>query len=349
MKRQLRNYLASAFLALPAAATLVALPVAAIAQPAPEVRSLEIEADGPVQPGTMLTFTLEGTPRSQASVRIRDLRVNIPLRETRRGVYVGSYTIKRGDRVDPAAGIRASLENGNRRATANYELAELLPQRAGPTPPPRVAEPRIERFGMAPVERIEPGEELRFALEGTPGSTAVIDLPGVRNNLELREVRPGFYEGSYTIRRSDDFNPNRPIVATLRNGERTATATMNPAGGRPGAADNRPPPPPPPSYADTRAPTLTFLVPDDGATVPLGTSVHVAATFEDFGGSGVVPRSVRLIVSGRDVTQATTITLESLSYWGVLPPGRHTVEVTARDAAGNAMRKSWGFNVAPAR
>lgn len=350
MKQHLRNCIASAFLALPAAATLVALPGTAVAQPAPEVRSLEAVADGPVAPGTMLTFTMEGTPRSTARVRLRGLRESIALRETRRGVYVGSYTIKRGDRIEPDSGIRATLVSGNRTAAADYEMAELLPQRPLPLPPPVAQAPRIERFGMAPVERIEPGADLRFALEGTPGATAVVDLPGIRDDIEMREVRPGYYEGRYTIRRSDDFNPNRPIVATLRNGDRVVTATLNPAGGgRPGA-DNRPPVEPRgPTYGDNRAPTLTFLVPEDGATVPAGPSVHVAGTFEDFGGGGVVPRSVQVIVSGRNVTQQTEISLTSFSYWGALPPGRHTVEVTGRDAAGNAMRKTWGFNVAPAR
>ena len=353
MKQQLRNYVTCALLALPAAATLVALPVTAFAQPAPEVRSLAVEADGPGEPGTMLTFTLEGTPRSQATVRIRELRANIALRETRRGVYVGSYTLKRGEQLDATAGVRASLESGNRRATANYELAELLPQQTAPVvvAPPRVADPRIERFGMGPIERIEPGEDLRFALEGTPGGIASVDLPGVRNDVALREVRPGFYEGGYTLRRSDDFNPNRPIVATLRNGDRVVSANLNPAGNRPGAGadfrpngDNRPDSNPRSPYGDNRAPTLTFLDPPDGATVPAGLSGHFAATFEDFGGSGVVPRSVRVLLSGRDVTQQVVITSESISYWGPIPPGRHTVEVTGRDAAGNELRKSWNFN-----
>ena len=341
MNKQLRNYVASALLLLPAAATLVALPSTAMAQAAPEVRALDATADGRIEPGTMITFTLEGTPRSQASVRIRGMRENITLRETQRGIYVGRYTIKRGDRIDADSKVRASLESGGRVASANYDLDELLPPpRASlPPPPPRVVEPRIERFGMSPLERIEPGAELRFALEGTPGGIAVIDLPGVNNNLGLREIRPGVYEGTYTLRRADNFDPRRPIVATLRNGDRVTTANLNAGAGRPGG-DNRPP------NVDNRAPTLTFLVPAEGSTVPPGPSVHVAATFEDAGGSGVDPASVQIILSGRNVTREAQISRQSLSFWGALPPGRHTVDVTARDTAGNAMRKTWSFDVA---
>lgn len=130
MNKNLRNSVASAFLLLPAVAAIVALPSTALAQPAgPEVRSLEATADGRLEPGTQLTFRLEGTPRAQASVRIRGLRENIALRETERGVYMGRYTIQRGDRIEPDAGVRALLENGNRQASANYELAEILPRR----------------------------------------------------------------------------------------------------------------------------------------------------------------------------------------------------------------------------
>lgn len=332
MKTHLRNYAASALLLLPVAAALLAAPTTALAQPAgPEVRSLEATADGRLEPGTVLTFTLEGTPRAQASVRIRGLRETVELREVARGEYVGRYTIKIGDRLDRDSEIRATVRANNLTAAANFELGEILQRTRAPLPP-RAAEPRIERFGIVPLERLEPGADIRFALEGTPGGTVLIDLPGVRNDLALQEVRPGHYEGSYTIRRSDNFNPNRPIVATLRVGERVSTTNLPFAALRP-AGDNRPP-------------TLTFLVPPESATVPAGPSVHIAATFDDAGGRGVDPASVQVLVSGRNVTRDTQITRQSLSFWGALPPGRHTVEVTARDLAGNAMRKSWSFNVA---
>lgn len=332
MKKQLRNYLASAVLLLPAAATLVALPSAVQAQPAgPELRSLEATADGRLEPGTMLTFTLEGTPRSQARVRIRGLRESVELRETQRGVYVGRYTIKRGDRIDGDVDVRATLESDNLRAVANYELAEILPRPRAPLPPPRVAEPRIERFGVAPLERIEPGADLRFALEGTPGAVVVIDLPGVGNDVALREVRPGVYEGSYTIRRADNFNPNRPIVATMRIGERVSSANLAFPVARPAP--------------DTQAPVIGNLSPRDGEQVRVGAPLQIGASFEDGRGSGVDPASVQVLLSGRNVTRDAQVSRQAFSLRAALPPGRHVVEVTARDLAGNTVRKAWTFEV----
>lgn len=348
MKSPLRNYVTSAMLLLPAMVTLAALPSSAMAQPAaPEVRSLAVDADAGLDAGSRLRFRLVGTPRLKASVRIRGVRDDIALREVEPGVYVGRYTLKRTDRVGPDTDVRAVLRHGNRTVLANFELGATMAAPpvavAPPAPPPvRAADPlRIERFGMLPIERLEPGAELQFALEGMPGAAVSVDLPGVERDLRLRETRPGHYEGSYTIRKSDDLRPNRPVVATLRAGDRTVTANLNMMVGRPGA-DNRQP------RGDNRAPDLVQLVPADGATVPAGPPVLITARFEDGRGSGVDPASVRVVVSGRNVTPESRVDDQSISFRGALPPGRHTVEVTARDQAGNAVRKSWSFDVAVA-
>ena len=131
------------------------------------------------------------------------MQSSIPLREVERGVYVGRYTIARSDRIEEGAPIRASLRSGNRTARP----ATPSP-RARPTLPSRHRRPqlRIEQFQATGLESIEPGAELKFMLDGMPGAVATVDLPGVDNNVQLREVRPGRYEGSYTIRRVDNLN-----------------------------------------------------------------------------------------------------------------------------------------------
>ena len=93
MKSQLRNQLAALFLLLPAAASLVALPASAAtgrAAPAPEMFELQVDADGGLSAGSLLEFTLEGTPRGRARVRIPGTNVNLALKETERGIYTGS-------------------------------------------------------------------------------------------------------------------------------------------------------------------------------------------------------------------------------------------------------------------
>ncbi|MDB5946143.1 MAG: hypothetical protein JWQ33_1169 [Ramlibacter sp.] len=246
MHQSFRNHVVSGFMLLPAATLLAVLPAVAQAQQSrPQIGSFQASADGRLEPGTLLTFRLEGTPRAQASVRIRGLDAAIPLPETGYGVYVGSYTLKRTDRIAADSPVRATVDDGRRAAAADYQLGAILPQARAPIGAPRT-------------------------------------FPAPRQ-----------------------------------------------------AVDNQPP-------------NLTSLVPRDGETVAAGPSVHIAATFDDAGGSGVDPASVRIAVSGRDVTPQAQINRQSVSFSGALPPGRHTVEVIARDVAGNAVRKTWSFEVARA-
>lgn len=334
MKKHLRNYVASAMLLAPVAATLLALPSSALAQSAtPELRSLQVMADSGIDAGSTLSITLIGTPRGEASVRIGGLRDAITLTETDRGVYQGRYTIRRSDRIGNDAQVQAVLRQGNRSTSADYLLADAMPRQWVTPPVARQPDMRIDRFGMAPVDRVEPGVELNFAVEGMAGARVTVDLPGVERDFPLRETRPGYYEGGYTLRRGDNLDPSRPAVAALRSGERTvfANLNLNLPGGRAGI-DNRPP-------------TLIHLVPGEGTVVAAGPSVHIAGTFDDARGSGVEPASVQIIVSGRNVTRDAQINRQSFSFWGPLPPGRHTVDVSARDQAGNAMRKNWTFDV----
>ena len=334
-----RTPIAALMLLLPSAFALTALPATALAQPAmPEVRSLDVRTDADLGPGSRLSFRAVATPRGQAQVRLAGVRERIALREVSPGVYVGRYTVKRGEMVQDDRDVRVSLRVGNRTALAEYTLAQVMAAPPVATVPPPVAVPpapplRIERFGAAPVDRIEPGAELRFALDGVPGGTVMVDLPGVANDVALREVRPGHYEGGYTLRRADNLNPARPVVATLRVGERTVTATLAGPLVQP-QADNRPP-------------QLGNLMPREGESVP-GGPIQISANFDDRGGSGVDPATVRIVVSGLDVTPRAQVTPNAVSFRANLPPGRHTVDVSASDRAGNTVRREWSFEVASA-
>jgi len=332
MKRQLRAQVAALCLLAPAAFTLTALPTVVSAQPAtPEVFALQVTSDHGVNPGSRLRFRLEGTPKARASVRIRGVREPIPLRETARGVYTGQYTVGSNDDIDTGDKIRATLRHGNRTVTASYDVPDGLRSAAAAPPPPPL---RIEQFQVTTLERIEPGAEIRFIVNGLPGAAAFVDLPGLANNVPLREVRPGHYEGSYTIRRADRIDPNGPVVATLRAGDRAVRANLN----HPLVV----------ASADTRAPAIRDLSPREGDVVPGGPATVVSGRFGDRGGSGVDPESVRIMVSGRNVTRDAEIEPRSFTYRAPLPPGRHTVDVTARDRAGNTVRRTWSFEVAAA-
>lgn len=344
MKTHIRNHLAALLILLPTTVTLLAAPSAALAQPArPELRSVEITSDGDFVEGTRLRIRAEGTPRGQVMLRIRGVRDNIALREMRPGVYVGRYTIKRSDRISDESPVRATLRAEGRTAVASYSVGEAMsgpPVASAPPPvvvvvppaPPAPPPPRIDRFTMAPLDRIEPGSELRFALDGVPGAAVLVDLPGIANDVALREIRAGHYEGGYTMRRNDILMTSQPIVATLRQGDRVVTAAL--------AAPLVQPP------ADNRPPNIVDLTPREGEVVAGGPNVQISARFDDRGGSGVDPASVRILLSGRNVTNEAQLNPNAFNLRASLAPGHHTVDVTARDRAGNAMRREWGFDVA---
>jgi len=343
MKSHLRNHVAAAFFLMPIAAAVMVLPATAQAQRAisPEVDSLEVTSDAGLRPGSQLQFRVEATPRAQVSVRIRGVERNIPLREVSRGEYAGSYTVRRADRITESSAIRATARVRNRTAVASYTFPQDIagvrpvPPQVAVLPPPVVPQaplplPRIERFTVTTLDRIEPGAELKFTVSGQPGATVDVDIPGVVQNLPMRETRSGVYEGSYTVKRLDNLSPSRPIVATLRVGDRVVNATLTQ-----------------PLITDARPPVIRHLSPREGEAV-VGRNASVSGTFDDAGGVGVDPRTVRITLSGRNVTGQSEITPQHFTYRADLPPGRHTVDVAASDLAGNAVRRSWSFDVVAA-
>lgn len=328
MKKQIRNQVAAFFLLLPSAGVMLALPASVLAQPAqPELRSLQVATDDGLNAGATLKFTVEGTPRGQASLRLRGAPRNIVLKETSRGVYTGSYTLRRQDRVSESSAVRTTLKVRNRSVGADYSLPAGIAGSSVAVAPTMGL--KIDRFSVAPVDKLEPGAELRFTLNGMPGGTAEFDIPGVVSKVPMREVSPGVYEGAYTIRRLDNLAPSKPAVATLRAGNRAVTATLAQS-----------------LMADAKPPVIRNLSPRDGESVARGATTSVSGTFDDAGGVGVDTKSVRLLLAGRDVTAATQITPQFFTYRADLPAGRYPVDVSARDLAGNAVRQTWSFDVA---
>jgi hypothetical protein len=328
----------------PLTTTIITLPAAAatasVSVGAPQAKGLEVNADNGVFPGSQLRLNFEGSPGGQARVLLPG-DITLALKEVAPGRYQGRYTVRRSDRIDPAGVIRVSLRTGHETADANYAFPPSFVALAGattaPSPalspapmtlPTAAAPPRIDHFAVEPVGRAEPGAELVFRLEAVPGARASVDIPGVATNVPLRELRPGHYEGSYVVRRSDNLQAAGAPTATLRTGDNSvATATLR----QPLVTDNQPP-------------QIGNLLPRDGESVPPGPT-RVAGTFDDIRGAGVDPRSVRIVISGRDVTDQAQITPREFSVRAALPPGRHRVEVVAADPSGNVAQKSWSFDV----
>ena len=345
MKALLRHHVAALLLLAPAAATFVATPAIAAPQRAviPRVTGMTLNADNGLAPGSQLQLAVQGTPRGAARVHLGGTDITVALRETSAGMYKGGYTVKRVDRIDPTAVMTVRLTRGNRTSLQTFNYPPSFQALAMGAPPVTAAAPTIDEFAVRPVRRLEAGRELRFRLEGVPRARVSVDIPGVVSDVPLREVRPGVYEGSYTIRRRDDLDAFETAVASLRIGGQTATASaerFSPVVGDRDTPRDRP------RMRDDAAPAISDLTPRNGETVPGAGRTIVSANFDDRDGSGVDPASVRVMVDGHDVSASARVRTDSFTYRSDLAPGRHTAEVTARDRAGNATTKSWTFDVA---
>lgn len=87
-------------------------------------------------------------------------------------------------------------------------------------------DPRVDRFDVEEVDRLDAGTPLHFSLYGTPGATATLRIEGAGQTLALQEQHAGFYEGTHVIAPHDRVTPQSRVSAELRLGERVALALL---------------------------------------------------------------------------------------------------------------------------
>lgn len=290
----------------------------------PVIDNFYIEQVESLDPDTDLVFILEGTPGGTARLRISGVARTIPMQEVEPGVYEGIYTIKRTDKLKANARVIATLEKRGLRTT------QRLRQSLTPDSRPQTGSLSIERFTVQAVDRIEPGADLNFTLNGTPRAKATVTIEGVVTNVPMTETSAGVYAGTYTIRQRDNFPPGVKITAALSPHAQSVSATLKQ-----------------PLVKDADAPVIKNLTPRDGETVSLGSRIFISSSFDDGAGSGVDPNAVRVLFDGRDVTDSAVITASFFSYQPESPLSikEYKVEVNAKDLAGNATRMQWKFKV----
>lgn len=128
MHKQVRTHVAALMLLVPVATVLVAAPAAAqqraTVAAAPRIADFEVRGGGRFEPGRALRFRLEGTPGARAWVDIPNVVRGLELRETRRGVYEGTYTIRQRDGRDEFQRAVATLQERGQRVTARVSLRD---------------------------------------------------------------------------------------------------------------------------------------------------------------------------------------------------------------------------------
>jgi len=142
----------------------------------------------------------------------------------------------------------------------------------------------------------------------------------------MQEIRPGLYQGVYSVRVPDTVRDG-VVVGWLRKERQFAFA------------------PAPPVTIDTTPPRILRRTPGVGEVVKTLASGIVIAV-GDPGGTGVDAKTSRLLVNGEDVTERATWTSTAIGY--VPSPaltGQVNVQLLLTDRAGNVTRDQYVFYI----
>ena len=85
----------------------------------------------------------------------------------------------------------------------------------------------VDGVDVEQVAALGAGVPLNFTVFGTPGALVTLRIDGGRRVLELREVEPGIYEGSYLIDSVDAVRPESRVTATLQKNGAVAYAALD--------------------------------------------------------------------------------------------------------------------------
>lgn len=163
-----------------------------------QVQTFSVHQLQRVGPGDELEFALRATPNRNVSVHITGATAQLQMSEVQPGRYEGIYTVRSRDRITAESVVTARIERDGESVTTSLDQSVVKGARS-----PLETLPRIATFEVAAPEQVQPGDELRFSLNGSPGGRARAVLVGVDQPIVLREVRRGVYEGTYTLRRQD--------------------------------------------------------------------------------------------------------------------------------------------------
>jgi hypothetical protein len=88
--------------------------------------------------------------------------------------------------------------------------------------------PQIDRFYVSPNNTLKPGTTLKFVVKGTANGKAFLTIPGETDPMPMKEVKPGLYERSYTIKPDDRLSRDVTFRADLKEGQNVVTSTLKP-------------------------------------------------------------------------------------------------------------------------
>ena len=170
-----------------------------------------------IGPGYLIEVTLIGTSGGEAEFDISPLVTSVPMFEERTGVYTGSYTVKKNDFVKEAP-ITGRLILGGVKASP-VQSGALISIYSGDTQEDKLQVYSITHNGTSPLTS---GDVITVTLVGTDNGRAFFDLGTIAIDTPMKEIRPGIYEGSYTIKNSDKGSNLSVTGKLLKDGNKAS-------------------------------------------------------------------------------------------------------------------------------
>ena len=179
---------------------------------------------------------------------------------------------------------------------------------------------------------LQNGQALVVTMEGTSGGQASFRLPGLEEEVPMREMSPGVYRGQWTPPRDKPVQiTGVSLLGSLKKDGKAAPLLQS---GNP-------------VQVDTARPRLADVTPARNSRVTTRRPL-ISVTYSDQSGSGMAAERTKILLDGRDITGASEVTGKFFTFRPQEPlaTGQHEVDLTVYDRAGNPARYRWNFTVA---
>jgi hypothetical protein len=183
----------------------------------------------------------------------------------------------------------------------------------------------IDNVEVSPAGQLSAGDVLTVRAFGSRDAVASFSIKDGVQNVPMDERREGVYEGTYTVRKTDNIGRTRVYVSLNKRGAQPATGQSR--------NDLMLDAMPPEIMVEPRPNTVAGMQP------------NVVVKFTDGHGSGVDPASVHLLINDNDVTGQSIRDGNMVAFRPGQPlAGMVRAEIKLADKCGNAVDYRWTFS-----
>jgi len=178
------------------------------------LQSVTHDADRALRAGEVVTVTAKGQPRGKGTFSIGDLVRNQPLTESEPGVYVGRYTVRRGDDLarTPVVVDFTAADGGKSKLESTLPVTFAT----SPAQPPKIT---------YPTDNLRLADELIVEGTGTAGSKVVVEVTYKGRAFGALAVKGTFGTQEVTVNRAGRWK-TEPFEVRLPIGTRRPELTI---------------------------------------------------------------------------------------------------------------------------